>query len=223
MRSCNHTNRFRTMTSSPVTKKHRHSQSRPTLFTLRMDLVGTEQTIWRRIRVDGRIRLNALHHVLQAAMGWSDAHLHEFRIEGRHYGVPNPEYDDLAWEMLDEKKYRLNQLLAAADECIYLYDFGDSWTHRITVEDVRDLADDGDAAGTAFVADGCGACPPDDAGGVNAYDEFIASQESAPYGEETQRLRKWAGLDFDPDRFDRHAANAAIARMLWNRWIKIGG
>jgi len=35
-------------------------------------------------------------------------------------------------------------------------------------------------------------------------------------------IREWAGLDFDPDRFDRHAANAAIDRMLWNGWIKVG-
>lgn len=39
-------------------------------------------------------------------------------------------------------------------------------------------------------------------------------------GEETECLRTWAGLDFDPARFDRAAASAAIDRMLWNGWVK---
>ena len=33
-------------------------------------------------------------------------------------------------------------------------------------------------------------------------------------------VRTWAGLEFDPARFDRPAANAAITRMLANGWIK---
>jgi hypothetical protein len=28
----------------------------------------------------------------------------------------------------------------------------------------------------------------------------------------------WAGEDFDPERFDRHAANATLLRMAWNQW-----
>jgi hypothetical protein len=40
------------------------------------------------------------------------------------------------------------------------------------------------------------------------------------YGEETEEVRTWAGLDFDPARFDRPTATAAIYRMLSNGWIK---
>ena len=43
-----------------------------------------------------------------------------------------------------------------------------------------------------------------------------------PYGDKTKAFQEWAGLDFDPERFDRQAVNATISRMLWNRWIKIG-
>jgi len=28
-------------------------------------------------------------------------------------------------------------------------------------------------------------------------------------------------MDFDPERFDRKATNAAVARMFWNHWISI--
>ena len=37
---------------------------------------------------------------------------------------------------------------------------------------------------------------------------------------ETKDLREWIGVDYDPARFDRQAANAAIKRLLWNHWIK---
>jgi hypothetical protein len=32
------------------------------------------------------------------------------------------------------------------------------------------------------------------------------------------RLLNWADGEFNPEIFDRLAANAAIQRMLWNRW-----
>jgi len=122
------------MATATKTKKHRSSQSTPDHYTIRVELLGIRPTIWRRIHLDGRTRLDALHHILQAAMGWSDSHLHKFEIRDKHYGVPDPEFTDPGWEVLDEKKYRLNQLLAEGDSCTYLYDFGDGWQHRITVE-----------------------------------------------------------------------------------------
>ena len=115
-----------------------------------------------------------------------------------------------------------NQLLAKGDTCDYLYDFGDGWLHRITVEDIRDVKPTPSDGGFAWVDAGERACPPDDAGGPGGYQEFLDLLDNAPYGEETKAFREWAGLDFDPQRFDRQAVNAAIARMLWNGWIKIG-
>jgi hypothetical protein len=210
------------MATAPPKKKHRKSQSSPSLYTLHVNLSASEPLIWRRIIVDGRTRLSALHHILQAAMGWSDSHLHKFEIRKKHYGVPDSEYDDDGWEMLDEKKFKLNQLLDVGDACTYLYDFGDSWEHCVCVEAIDDDVDSQRAGGVAWIEAGERACPPDDAGGISGYQEMFATLENAPYGEEALRLQIWAGLDFDPERFDRRAANITIQRMLWNGWIKIG-
>jgi hypothetical protein len=155
-------------------------------------------------------------------MGWSDSHLHKFEIRGKHYGVPDPEFTDPGWEVLDEKKYRLNQLLAEGDTCDYLYDFGDGWLHRITVEAIKDVKPTPSDGGFAWVEAGERACPPDDAGGPGGYQDFLDRLDEDPYGDETKAVQEWAGLDFDPERFDRQAVNATISRMLWNRWIKIG-
>ncbi len=203
-------------------KKHRSSQSSPSIYTLRVELIESDPVIWRRIQIDGRARLDALHHVLQAAMGWNDAHLHEFQINDTHYCPPNPELNDLDMPTLDEKKYRMNQLLTTGDAFTYLYDFGDSWQHRITVEAVKNTDERSMNSGNAWVEAGDHACPPEDSGGIGQYQVFLKEFEDNPYGENTKETRVWAGLDFDPELFDRYAANAAIGRMLWNRWIKIG-
>jgi len=62
----------------------------------------------------------------------------------------------------------------------------------------------------------------DDLALIGQYQDFLEALENDPYGEETKETREWAGLDFDPERFDRKAANNAIDRLLWNGWIKIG-
>lgn len=43
--------------------------------------------IGRRLLVRSKSTLADLHDVLQIAFGWSDTHLHRFRIHGRDYGT----------------------------------------------------------------------------------------------------------------------------------------
>ena len=210
------------MATATPKKTHRRSQSSPSHYTLLVALEESNPTIWRRVHIDGRARLDALHHVLQAAMGWSDSHLHEFEIRDQRYGTPDPMYEDEDRPVLTEKKFRLNQLLGEGDSCLYSYDFGDNWQHRITVESIEYPDNEHDRSRSAWVEAGARACPPEDVGGIGQYNDFLESLENDPYGEETKQTREWAGLDFDPERFDRQAANNAIDRMLWNGWIKIG-
>ena len=211
-------------TSKPVKRssKSLKSQSSPSVFILKIELLDSEPLIWRRIYIDGRTRLNAFHHILQAAMGWTDSHLHEFTVRDKRYAPPDEEDQFLEIETFDESKFRLNQLLQTGDAFEYLYDFGDSWQHRITVESIQDLGIGDRNAGRVWIESGQRACPPEDAGGIWGYQESLAILEDNPYSEEAKEIRVWAGLDFDPERFDRKAANAAIDRMLWNGWIKTG-
>ena len=211
-------------TSKPVkrTSKGLQSQSSPSVFTLKVELVESEPLIWRRIYIDGRTRLNAFHHILQAAMGWTDSHLHEFTIREKRYAKPDDEDHLLGVETFDESKFRLNQVLQTNDVFEYLYDFGDSWQHQITVETIREIDMNDNQGGRVWIEAGQRACPPEDAGGIWGYQESLNTLENSPYSDEAKEMREWAGLDFDPERFDRKAANAALDRMLWNGWIKIG-
>jgi len=200
----------------PIRKKHASSTSKPCLYTLHIELRPNEirPPVWRRLEVDGRISLSKLHHFIQAAFGWSDAHWHQFEIRGKLYATPDPE-DEI--EVNDERKAYLNRLLARNDTMLYRYDLGDNWEHLITVEEIRDDLDN-DPKGGAWVLDGARASPPEDVGGPEGYYEFLEILLSDPHSEEAQRLREWADGEFDPERFDRRLANAAIMRILFNRW-----
>ena len=206
--------------SSVPKKKHKSSLSKPCLITLRIELVGTTPLVWRRITLDGRSSFANLHHVIQAAMGWHDAHLHQFRINNRYIGVPDPESDAPEWHTEDERKVFLNRVLTDDAVFTYLYDFGDGWEHKLIVEEYDDSDDLRFGDGDAWVDAGERACPPEDCGGVGGFQDFLEKLEDEPYSDESKELREWAGLDYDPAGFDRQAANAAIKRLLWNRWLK---
>ena len=59
----------------------------PSVYQLRAVLRAVSPLIWLRLLVRSDTSLGALHGVLQAAMGWSDTHLHRFRIYGKAYGI----------------------------------------------------------------------------------------------------------------------------------------
>jgi hypothetical protein len=46
---------------------------------LRIELEEVRPRVWRRVEVPVTIRLDRLHRVIQAAMGWENSHLWEFR------------------------------------------------------------------------------------------------------------------------------------------------
>ena len=183
-------------------------------YLLQVELEDVTPKIWRQVWVDSGMSLHTLHHVLQATMGWTDAHLHEFSIKAKRYSLPDPE-DDPGRLPVDEREVLLGQVLEPGLEFKYLYDYGDSWSHVIRVEEVKLVTE---PYGAAFVDAGQGACPPEDSGGAPGYQDFLDLLRDDPESEDAQSFLQWAGEDFDPGRFDRHAANAALLRMAWNRW-----
>ena len=192
----------------------RQSKSVHYRYRLRVQLADIEPAVWRTIWIESQMSLGQLHHILQAAMGWTDSHLHQFDIQGVNYSLPHPDDED-SIPLIDERGVSLKSLLTLNLQFEYLYDFGDSWVHRIIVDQVKKLDK---PYGAASVEDGASACPPEDSGGSHMYQEFLNLRKQYPRDEEVISFMRWAGEDFDPNRFDRHAANAALLRMAWNQW-----
>jgi len=65
------------------------------VYQLKLTLAEVEPPVWRRIRVRGDLSLARLHHVIQRAMGWENAHLHEWIVVGR--GMVNPSQTNPGW------------------------------------------------------------------------------------------------------------------------------
>ena len=103
---------------------------------LRIILNDVEPMPMRHIEVPLKIRLDRLHVVIQAAMGWTDTHLYEFRVGDAGWGEPDP--DGIYDGPMDAKKMTLGKLLdrTATRTIQYVYDFGDDWDHSIRIERV---------------------------------------------------------------------------------------
>lgn len=63
-------------------------------YQLKISLLEIEPEVWRWLLVPGGVRLERLHEIFQLTMGWTNSHLHEFRVGDTRYGEPDPEYDD---------------------------------------------------------------------------------------------------------------------------------
>jgi hypothetical protein len=172
---------------------------------LRIELMHVEPHVWRRVIVPETVTLAKLHQVLQAAMGWTDSHLHEYVIARKHYGTPDPDWP-IEEPLHDERRVQLKPFIEArVRRFTYLYDFGDSWEHEITVEDLM-LQKGPRVVCTA----GENACPPEDVGGTGGYASFLEAIAD-PQHEEHQQMLDWIGYPFDPRAFDLNAVNKRLA------------
>ena len=185
-------------------------------FRVRLDLHGAKPPVWRRLELPGDLSLPRVHDVIQAAMGWSNSHLHRFRTGNDHRSP----YFVTAFDLEEgedgtlEDDVRLDQLLAEkGDELWYEYDFGDGWDHKLVVEEVLD-----EPPPTARCTGGRMACPPEDCGGIGGYEELAAWVRSGyddaqlpGVFDDAAHAHDWLPLDWHPDHFDVEETNAALA------------
>ena len=108
-------------------------------------------------------------------------------------------------------------LRAPGDRLTYLYDFGDGWEHRVTLESMAPLAlNDREPR----CLGGARACPAEDVGGIGGHHEIAAwLRAGAPAAdvpdpfEDAEHAHGWLPVGYDPDAFD--AAEATAAMRLW--------
>ncbi|AGX86186.1 plasmid-related protein [Candidatus Symbiobacter mobilis CR] len=140
-------------------------------------------------------------------MGWTDSHLHVFETGDRYYGVLDPEWDDDEG-IYDETKFRLNQLLwYEKDYLKYVYDLGDEWEHKITLEKILPF---NSKVVLPFCVKAKGACPLEDVGGLWGYYKFLEIMRN-PNHPEYEEYKKWIGGEFDPTAYDIDEVNALLA------------
>jgi hypothetical protein len=178
------------------------------VYRLRVELLEIKPLVWRRLLVPADIKLPKLHQCLQLAMGWTNSHLHQFKLGEAHDGVPDPEWPEL--QTLDERQVRLCDLIGEVQrEIVYEYDFGDGWEHRIVLEQTEPA---NEFMSYPLCTAGERACPPEDVGGVPGYEEFLNIIGDPDHEEHGQSLLWVGGGAFDPEGFDLNAVNRARRR-----------
>lgn len=178
------------------------------MYQLKITLKGSKPPIWRRFLIKSSVSLPELHEAIQIIMGWENCHLHQFISGGRYYLEPDPDDVFESINDLDEKRYRLNQLLKREKASIvYEYDFGDGWEHNITLEKILPLNPELELP---VCIKAKGACPPEDVGGIWGYYNFLeaVNDEKHPQYED---YKEWIGPDFDPAAYDISEVNKILA------------
>ncbi len=114
--------------------------------------------------------------MLQVAFGWSDSHLHRFALGSSVWDETSEKFlcpfdvEEGEDEGVPASEVRVDEVLTEADdELLYVYDYGDDWELRIRLEAVVDRGLDDEPA---LCTDGRRAAPPEDCGGIYAYDEL---------------------------------------------------
>lgn len=179
---------------------------RDMIYHLHVQLLGITPLIWRRILVPGEVSLYRLNLLIQRGMGWKNAHLSEFNIDGRKYGAT--EQDHFAEGIYEFKKFKLSEVVSGVGKSfLFTYDFGDDWQHKVVVEDI--FAREKEVKYPLCIA-GERACPPEDIGGIYGYDDFLEAI-SDPKHESHADYKAWA-KKFDPEKFDVDKATKAMQR-----------
>lgn len=155
-----------------------------------------------------------LDRIIQAAMGWTNSHMHLFAIDGNLYGLPDDEWIDDK-PLLPDHGFTLDEVLGMTVKgFLHEYDFGDGWHHDVTVQAVE-LPDEGRNSWPMCLA-GANACPPEDVGGLGGYEEFLQAIGD-PSHEQHDAMWRWCGGPFDPKSLDINSANRAIRDWLSER------
>lgn len=182
------------------------------LYQFKITLLESRPPIWRRIQVKNG-SLDKLHEHIQTSMGWTNSHLHQFKVDGERYGDPELlECGEPDFGYIESTVTRIDEVVPQDGnrfQFTYEYDFGDGWQHEVIFEGCL-CAEKGGRY--PVCVEGERACPPEDVGGVGGYVEYLEAIGD-PKHEKHDRMLEWAG-EFDPEEFDAEKVTKAMRRGL---------
>jgi len=180
------------------------------IYQVQIALKGSNPKIWRRLLIPSYLFLSDFHEVIQASMGWTNSHLHQF-IKNKTFYTVRMQDDDF-WDETNNVDYtnvKVSDLLKKEkDRIIYEYDFGDSWEHDVILEKILSLDKN---TKYPVCLTGKMQCPPEDCGGIWGYAEMLEILKD-PDHEEYEEYMEWLGETFDPEYFDKDEVNKLLRR-----------
>lgn len=184
---------------------------------LKITLLETKPSIWRRIVIPAGFNFYQLHRAIQAAFGWENSHLFEFGKHGLNdpdgIGIPNDEMP-----VKDARRVKLSTIFRKVnDKYTYVYDFGDHWQHQVVLEEITDKE-----IYTAYCIGGKNECPPEDVGNIRGYQAMVDTFTHGTTAEK-RSYRQWLGLrsneDWDPTYYNQREVNKRMALVAPEDWM----
>ena len=177
-------------------------------LVLGLSVAGCTPRIWRRLVVREAMWMARLHDSIQVAFDWFDYQTHTFTLgelrlgnPAKPYGQP-PVEDDRDVTLLDAE-------LAKRGSMSYDYHFGEGWRVEIRVEAVLPVVK-GEVYPRCLAGERAG--PPEDCGGVEAYQDMLACIEE-PATELGSEWLEWLGPLHDVNRCDLVLINKALRKF----------
>ena len=188
------------------------------VYQFKIHIVGISPQIWRRVLVKSDSTVHDLHRVIQLVFDWDNYHLHLFRIHAVEFGDGGGACGDVR-KQLWKFKLRLRERF------IYEYDFGDCWQHEVRLEKILPVVP---KSFYPRCISGKRATPPEDCGGPQVYmvvqyrlllrvltgwdEDDFCDDDLAFFAEHCE--------DFNPEEFDKAAANRELATIIGPELIK---
>ena len=175
----------------------------PTIYQIKIVLVGIEPPIWRTVLCKSDATLAEFHDVIQVAMGWNDSHLHKFNVEDREIGNAEFRLDDYCDDAEDEREITLEDVAPSFE---YEYDFGDGWVHDVHIE--IEVPYNAKVSYPLCIA-GERKCPPEDSGGIWGYQSTLDALADGTIDDDR---REWmeeftGGEPWDAEEFNLEMVN----------------
>lgn len=197
------------MCSYPVAMKNTEYDASTQIAQLRLSLDHVTPRVARVLAVPFEIRLDRLHLIFQAALGWSNSRLYMFESRGIFWGVPGS--DAACYTVLPSGGSTLADLVvdAGASSFKYVYDFGDEWRCSVRLQALTMAAP---RVFYPLLLAASGRTPPEDVGGPSGYEDYLMAL-CDPSHKRRSTYDKAYGLDFDPAVIDIAQIDFAISQL----------
>lgn len=181
-------------------------------YQLKIQIKNSHPPIWRRLIVPAGLSFSQLAVILNEAMGWCGYHLFSFEFYhlGIHVEDNVEEYDDFGWsdyEREEADETLIDTYLDTEGWFTYIYDFGDDWQHRVTVEKILEDYDKNYAQVLKYK----GNTPYEDCGGIDEYYRILEILRN-PDSPEYEEMKEWTEGNFCTE-YDMGCVNESLKSL----------
>lgn len=178
-------------------------------YQIKIAIKDSHPPIWRRAIIPAGLSFSQLSVILNEIMGWCGYHLSMFEFFHLKIQIEE-EPEECFWseyDKLDAAETRIDEFLDEEEWFTYLYDFGDGWSHRVTIEKRLDDYEYNYPMVLKFKGD----TPYEDCGGLWGHYRLLEILEN-PKHPEYEDMKAWVDGHFHID-YDLKQVNDALKKL----------